>query len=420
MKRILATSIVSLGLFAGASAQAGVWKEKNTWNQDWEDQYSNWIESSFNEDIFVSGKYKDTATDCADAVYISRLIFAYENKLPFVIKDPTGGGGKITNEMSRFDSTSDELSRVKKFMSYVSGLVGTKSLPNDSYPIAIKRDLLRAGTIWSRPRMTKENILSRFFGGQTSEDPGHAEIVKSVEETGAVHLIGSTVPRAVRKLLTTSSLIFMPEEKGTGFRNWIQPDQYSVAEQNLPGYSLEQFTMGKSEQAYSANDEGSRPMSTTRNISTWTEQIQAKLALRAENSGEANARTAKNVCALVTARIDVIRMAEAQRQKLGGSCMNAEDYDSHSTPSRDSRIESTLSSLAKTAGSFGFTDAQRIKKAKAYLDQCPAIEYAPGRKISLYDYSVSALSGNVSSDPNDSLEARWGLASKQSRCPKYE
>lgn len=421
MKRVLATSALSMTLLAGASASAAVWTETRQWNKDWEEQYSDWVETSFNEDMFTHGRYKDTGTDCADAVYFSRLIFAYENKLPFVIKDPTGGGSKITNQMSRFDSTKDEASRLKRFMDYIAGVVGTKSLPNDSYPVAIRRDLVRPGTIWSRPRITRETIFSRFFGGQVAEDPGHAELVKSVEETGAVNLIGSTVPRAVRKLLTTSSLIFMPEEKGTGFRNWIQPDQYGQSQESLPGFSLEQFTMGKSEAAsVNYGDSGETHQSTTRNITTWTEQVQSKLALRAESSGEANARTAKNLCNLVTARIDVIKMAEARRQKLGGSCMNASDYDAHSTPSRDKRIVATLKSLSSSAGGFGLMASQRIKKAKSYLDQCPDLEIAPGKRVSLYDFSVAALSGNVSSDPNDSLEARWGLASKTSSCPKYE
>jgi hypothetical protein len=422
MKSVLATTVLSMTLLAGASASAAVWTENKQWTKEWEDQYADWVENSFNEDVFTHGKYKDTGTDCADAVYFSRLIFAYENKLPFVIKDPTGGGSKITNQMSRFDSVKDESSRLKRFMDYVGGVVGTKSLPNDSYPVAIRRDLVRPGTIWSRPRITRETIFSRFFGGQVSEDPGHAELVKSVEETGAVNLIGSTVPKAVRKLLTTSSLIFMPEERGTGFRNWIQPNQYGQSEESLPGYSLEQFTMGKSQSTTDFNSEsgGGMQHNTSRNITTWTEQVQSKLALRAESSGEANARTAKNVCALVTARIDVIKMAEARRKSLGGACMNADDYDAHSTPSRDKRIESTLKSLASSAGGFGLMASQRIKKAKSYLDQCPDLEIAPGKRVSMYDFAVAALSGNVSSDPNDSLEARWGLANKTSTCPKYE
>lgn len=145
MNRSLVMSAVLLAFVGASTAKAAVWQDTNTWNADWEQKYSSWIETSFNEDIFTSGKYKGIPTDCADAVYASRLIFAYENNLPFVIQDPTGGSSKITNRMTRFDGTSDSFSRMKKFLLYVADVTSTKSLPYDSYPVKISRDYVKAG-----------------------------------------------------------------------------------------------------------------------------------------------------------------------------------------------------------------------------------------------------------------------------------
>lgn len=410
MTQQISVFVFSALLLGANLSQAAVWQETQSWTPAWEQKFSAWTETEFNEDIFMSGNYKGIPTDCADAVYLGRIIFAYENKLPFVIQDSTGGSGKISNQMSRFDSTSDSLQRVRKFMNYVADVTSTKSLPNDTYPVAISRENVRSGTVWSRPRITRDNIWRRIIGGAVQEDPGHAEVVKSVSETGVVNLIGSTVPKDLRMLNTTSSMVFMPIETSTGFRNWKQPTYYAQNEASLPGYSLEQFKeIGKG-----ANDG-------RRTLNAWTAEVQNRLALREESREEEIDRQVANVCGLVNARIDIIKKSEAYRAKLGGQCMNAADYDSYSTPSRDKRIKTTLKQIIDTAGGFGLTSAQRAKKLKPHLDTCPDIEIAPGQKVSLYEFSITMLKGDVSSNPNHSFAARWGLETPaQNNCPKYE
>lgn len=415
--------LIGLGAIAltlmSASGQAAVWTSTNTWNQEWEDKYSNWVETSFNEDFFTSGKYAGIPTDCADAVYAARIIYSFENGLPFSMKDPTGGNSLITNNMSRFDGTKDSISRLKKFLNFTSQVGSTKSLPNDTYPVSINRENVRAGTVWSRPRITRENIFSRIFGGTVQEDPGHAEVVKSVSDTGAIYLIGSTVPQAIRKLQTTSSLVFMPVETSTGLRNWLQPDFFNLQNSQLPGFSLEQFTTIGNQVSNNFNGEGGGPTTTTRNISTWTSDVQSKLALREENRDEAIRRQAKNVCTLATSRIDAVKKAVAYKNKING-CMNAEDYDSYSTPSRDKRIVETLDSMAKASGKFGFSLSQKISKLRSYLDECPELQISESEKIALSAFATSLLNGNVSSNPNDELRVRWGLEGKsQNTCPTY-
>jgi hypothetical protein len=408
--KLTATLVFCAFILGSTFAQAGVWQETETWNAGWEQKYSNWLRDSFNEDIYISGKYKGTPTDCSDAVYLARIIFSYENKLPFVIKDSSGGSNRISNQMSRFDGANDSLQRVRKFMDFVGDATSTKTLPNDTYPVAVNRSNIRPGTVWSRPRITKDNIWRRLIGGAVKEDPGHAEIVKDVTETGAVYLIGSTVPKAIRKLNTTSSMVFMPIESSTGFRNWMQPSYYSQASASLPGYSLEQFSdLGRGGVAGGS-----------RNLKNWSAEVQTRLALREESKGENITRQVANVCSLVNARVDIIQQSEARRVKLSGTCMGAGDYDSYSTPSRDKRIVETLKQIVDSAGGRGFTAAQRAKALKPYLDMCPNIQIAAGQTISLYDFSILALKKNVSSNPNDSFAARWGLEASTSKCPKYE
>jgi len=400
---------------------AAVWEDKNQWNADWEKKYSDWIETEFNEEMFVQGNYKGIATDCADAVYAARLIFAYENKLPFVILDATGGSSKISNKMGRFDDSKESLTRVRKFLNFVSGVVSTKSLVRDTYPVTVSREWVRPGTVWSRPRIKRENVLNMIFGGKVKEDPGHAELVKSVRETGAVDLIGSTVPAAVRQLQVTSSLVFMPIETSTGFRWWVL--NHGVKEESQPGYSLEQFKMGKRESNNTGNSGGGKggargsANSGARNLSTWAKEVQGRLQLREESKQEYLDRAAQNLCTLAKSRIDIVKKSEAARKRLNGECMNAEQYESHSTPGRDKRIVDTLKEMSKVGG--GFTLKGSVDKMKESLSKCE-IAYAEGQTLVLSDFLKALTSGKVSSNPNDEFVARWGIEKAQpKKCPKH-
>jgi hypothetical protein len=421
-KRLLSISFLLLSAFAG-NAEAAVWADTNRWDQQWEDRYADWIKSSFNEDIFTKGKYKNISTDCADAVYTSRAIFAYENQLPFVILDPTGGGSKISNRMSRFDGEGSSISRFRAFVDYVNEMTDTKTLPRDTYPIAITREYLRSGAVWSRVRITTSNVFSMIFGGRAKEDPGHAEIVKDVTDTGAIELIGSTVPSEVRSLMTTSSLVFMPEETSTGFRKWMEPDWYGAAEKDLPGYSLEQFKLGARESNNYNNESPTfqQQQGTARTLDEWQKQIQEKLQLRSENKDEALYRYGANLCTLIQARVATILKSEKTRNSLNGECMNAEDYDSYSTPSRDKRINTTIENMVSMGGGFGFTVSGRIDNVAQYMDKCPPIQIGRGQSLSLFEIVKAYADDKVSSNPNDSFEARWGLATGdgESRCPTY-
>jgi hypothetical protein len=399
MRKAFSIFILIFSAWGINSANAAVWQATQEWTPAWEKKYSDWIHSSFNEEIFVSGRYKGLPTDCSDAVYAARAIFSYENKLPFAVRDATGGSNQLSNKMSRFDSISDPLQRARKFVAYVGEMTSTNTLPSDTYPVAVNRTNIRPGTVWTRPRISKNNIIKRIISGGVRADPGHAEIVKTVSDTGVLYLIGSTVPKAVRQLHTTSSLVFMPIESSTGLRNWMLPEYYGRSRPNLPGYSLEQF---------SSIGGGDR-----RSLSQWTHDVQRRLALRTESKSESIQRQVEDLCSLVKARVDIVAQSEARRQHLDGSCMKAGDYDSYSTPSRDKRIKETILQIIEV------TNADGVKELGNYLSQCSDIRIAPGRSLSLYDFAVSLMKGRVSSNPNHNFEARWGLGRSFALCRKY-
>lgn len=397
-KPLLGIFILSC-LFLGLQSRAAVWQAQQTWNTEWEQRYSAWVRSSFNEEIFVSGPYKGIATDCSDAVYYGRLIFAYENKLPFVIADPSGGSNRLSNKMSRFDSISDPLKRMRRFMVYIGAMTNTKTLPIDSYPVAIRRTQVRPGTVWTRPRRSENNFFRRIIRRGTSQ-AGHAETVKNLSDTGVLTLIGSTVPYTVRQLHTTTSMVYMPEGASTGLRNWLWPEQYGQSKSQIPGYSLEQFSsLGRS---------GER-----RNLNQWNRDVQKRLALREETKAESLRRLADDICGLVHDRVGLIADSEERRRELGGACMDRDDYESYSTPSRDKRIKQTVEQLMQMAGT---SDESRIAP---YFKSCQQIPITSGRRMALSDFVSRLMRGAVSSNPNHSFEARWGLRRSMKLCRRY-
>lgn len=418
------TLLISSVFIAGLSAQASVWNTTQTWNDSWEQQYSDWVKSDFNEDIFTTGRWKGISTDCADALYAARIIFSYENGLPFKIINHATGSGFITNDLSNWDGAKNGDSRVKSFISYITGIVGTKTLPLDSYPVAIDRSYIKAGAIWSRPRITKENYFRKLLGLSTPEDPGHAEIVKDVSDSGVITLMGSTVPAAVRALNVTTSLVFMPIETSTGFRRWKEPQDYGVPESQLPGYSLEQFKVGKSTASNAPSaGEGSGAATNSsgeRKLDQWIMDVQNQLALRAESSEEKINRHVNDLCKLIQARVAAVKEGVAAHEKLN-RCMNAEEFDSYSTPSRDKRIMTTIDQLLNAAGLNSlFSRGSAIGKLKANFDQCQGVDVGDGSTIPM-DQAVSLfIQKQTSSDPNQNLRARWGLEQAQNLgCKQY-
>lgn len=267
------------GLSLSVGVQAKVWQSENTWNEEWETQYSQWIRNSFNEDVFTSGKYAGISTDCADAVYAARVIFSAENKLPFVI-------GGANSETSKFDYIKSDVTRLKAFINYVGDVTSTQTLPNDTYPIAINPQSMQPGVIWLRMSIASENFLVRLFAGP-SAPTGHTEVIKDISPAGAIYLMGSTVPGKVRNLLTSTSLVYYPANEKLGFRRWIWPQDRSRPKNELNNYSLEQFAMGLPDVSSARGKETDLPTSPgQKNVNDFTSQVQSRLAVRAETKDE--------------------------------------------------------------------------------------------------------------------------------------
>ena len=185
--------------------------------------------------------------------------------------------------------------------------------------------------------------------------------------------------------------------------------------------------MGRTEVSSSAasgiiGGTSSAPKEGARTYQGWRTEVTKALAQRPETSQEAIERHVGDLCSLVHARAENVRHALAAKEKKGGRCMNADEYDAYSTPTRDKRIVTTLKDLSKMTSKFGgFSLTGKINNPEiaVALSKCAPIEIAAGQAMTLHDYMLNVAVDKYSSNPNDSLKARWGFESSRNNCPTF-
>ncbi|MCO5144182.1 MAG: hypothetical protein M9962_13925 [Oligoflexia bacterium] len=385
-------------------ASAAVWQTTNRWSQSMENEYSRWIQKTVKTDIFTksTSPYKGLLPDCADAVYSMRIIFAYENGLPFAVLNPVSRRSLITNEISKFDHIPAGPQRVKAFMAWMYDILSTKSVENDTYPVSISRSTVRPGAMI----LAKESKHSYFF--------------KSLKETGVPVLYYSTQGNdgnlKVRSWPSTKYLFSEGVMEPSGIRDFRSIDDLLKPVWEVSGYSSEQYQ-------YSA--------------SRWTPSIQNKLARRQESAEESLTRLMADVCQLVTTRVQLVNKAERFNRSIGDRCLSASEYDDLSTPSRDGQTKEAFNDLGreyqarvikkregistKLATQIANIYASSSRKEKG-AQYCP-VEFVKGGVISLGEVRRRLFNGYLSSNPNDSIWVRWGEApgpsEKALRCPSY-
>lgn len=464
MKKLV--SAIAVFVFT-SFAQAAVWPTENQWNAEWEGKYRDWLKTHTSAKMFSAEKlsngqpnpYYGIRVDCADTVYSLRILFSFENKLPFVINNPVGSRSQvISNEISRYDSTTEGVPRLKKFLVWIYDLVSTHGIPKDTYSVGFKD--VSAGTI----------IL-------TSKKNHHSWTITDISKTGNPTLIfNSTVGREsgfdvqVRQSWPNPAWIFEAEvdendptknipiyKPGSyaGLRNWRTPEFLKAEESTIPGFSSEQHTVG---------------------IKKWTSTVQTTLAKVKETIDQVTMRLLKDACADLNQRVSAVFEAEVYKDKLAADfaagrseadssyikdfmsdperpsdkrCMIYKAFDQFSTPSRDKRlIDAIISARAyykyglEKFGEKSFSPANlaiykaifpfitnsageeaKLDKGDTSSDFC-SVKVPSVGTLSLTRYKRRVFSGRFSSNPNDSYAVRFGF-SKTAKdlgdvCPSYD
>lgn len=384
-----------------SSVQAAVWKTEKPWSEDWERKYEEWVDEFWDEDFFTKPgtRYTDLKLDCADAIYSARIIFAFENGLPFAMKDPSGGKKLISNEMTRWDSKDPE-KRFLSFLKFVYSDVGsTASLPNDTYPTAVSRASVKSGSI----------IL-------TDKESHHSWTIKRVLPTGIPHLIFASRPAKTKLLVRIGqpSMEFTFKNKldvtsHAGFRAWRRIDDLGKPVTAAQGYSDEQYRL---------------------EVKTWHRIVKKKLALVDEAPEAMLRRFLKAACDGAQERVTSVQEGLDFLAKMKKKCMVFDEYDNYSTPNRDMRLRNSFEDLVEAYNSIDKKGLENVmledgsllieSVEDVVLDDPEAvgeplenlycvIRFGGGKPpLTLGDLRRRSMSGRLSNNPHDSFDYRWG------------
>lgn len=392
-KLILGGALVIVGNFVAAPAHADVWTTENQWSAAYEQRFGKFIRE-LDLKIFekTTGDWARIPTDCADAAYTLRIIFAYENKLPVAFRT---WKGVMKNDMRDFDDIQDPVKRVRKFIARVNESTSTQTLTNDTYPVAIRQNVIRPGVLFLHPQGGSDVPLTYRAG--------HVYYLQSVFENGLIRYISSTVPAGIRALDPRNGIIFAPMGKDGGYRAWIWPDS-----SDRPNYSEEQFQLaGWYPKAYRDGEIWSR----------WSEAIQERIRIREPSPEEGIRAQLENLTVVVNNRAKAVKAGwEFYKSRYqSGQCMSEKDYDAYSTPTRDVKVQVELQYFAAAVrryvnsmgNAWGYDQESRV----AQFNRKVTFEVLPGVKIDVNNLTHAFLTETTLqiSEPEHTPEVRWGL-----------
>ncbi len=465
MKKIIAILAVSM---LAQFAHSAVWVDENQWDASWENKYHEWLKVTANTKMFANEKkangepnpYYGIRVDCADLVYSFRIIFSFENKLPFAMNNPVGGSKSpaITNQVARYDKVSQGVPRLKTFLTWIYDLVSTHGLPRDTYSVGFKD--VGPGTMivttkknhhsWTITNISKTGNPTLFFNSTNARTAGF-DVQSRQSWPNPFWVFEPEVDEADP---TKNINIYLPGSYA-GFRYWRPVEFLKTNENEVPGYSEEQHTVG---------------------LGKWKTMAQNSLAKVKENIDQVVIRLLNDACSDFKQRVDAVQEAEAYKSEMAADfaagksaaessyvqdymsdtehpsdkrCLTAKTFDLLSTPSRDKRFIDALV-LARAYYSFGLSKfgakAFSPTNTAIYKAFFPNIELSAGDEatkdngeaksdfcsykiqsvgtLNLARYKHRVFSGRFSSNPNDSANVRFGYPKTEKDlgevCPAFD
>jgi hypothetical protein len=345
------------------------------WTVEEEHRFEKWVDETITEDFFI--RYR-IPTDCADAVYAIRWIYARIAHLPAAA---TTTDGKLIGHWSTdwkdlpTDPEWDRDERFRTALLYVLQKTWTGTLPLDTYPVRISPDSVTPGTLFL-VRESHAGIIGHVF-----LDGSQAHPLQTWE---------SALPVKVQKLNLGYFFSVRPESKA---RSGLVKFRWPVSEngewkylpvEEHPFYSEEQYAPGFCE--------------------GHTDFIKA-VAKRIDPSNyapkEKMAKVMKTVTHFLMERVPIV-LAGYQQCRDGGCPETSEWWERYSTQGRDGMIISLMDHLSQIVES-NHLDHEMVK---GMMDAIPIV-ISENRSVTLYHVYQNRLW--FSPYPEDSIEARWGL-----------
>jgi len=345
------------------------------WSVGEEIRYGKWVEENITEDFFIRHKIP---IDCADVPYAVRWIYARIFHLPAAAttKD-LKMIGHWTTQWGRLPTNSEwhKDARFRKALLHMLSETTTRTLPLDTYPIRIVPDAVIPGT--------------PFFVTES-----HSGVVGSVVLDGSrIHPLQTweaTVPAKLQKLNQRN--FFTPRPESTIYSGLVK-FRWPVLQNGHWGYlPVEEYPFYSEEQYSSTFYEG---------YADYVEAVAKRIDPTDYDPSEKVDKIIGTMTRYLQERVSIV--SEGFTQCSDDRCPEGSSlWEIHSTPGRDGMITLWLEHLHQVIESNHLD--QRVMQEK--MEAIP-FNITPDLVISFYDLYQNYLW--LSHDPEDSIEARWGL-----------
>ncbi|MCO5144315.1 MAG: hypothetical protein M9962_14605 [Oligoflexia bacterium] len=251
---VLFLALLPVGAF---SAPSFSWKVTKSWNNSYEDKFSEFIRimgesgckslhaclTSASSNPFYVNKTPTTKrflADCADLPYALRMYFAWMEGLPFdyVSGVAQAEPGKETSSDIRYTKFGNKPSAIRSFtagntydghqeMIRLINSVSTATFRmhydylTDFYPVTIAPKIVRAGTVAYDPA-------------------GHAAIIYKIEKDGRIKMMDAHPDQSITRITYDKKFTRSRPAHGAGLKNW-RPELDKRSTNTLPNFSTEQF-----------------------------------------------------------------------------------------------------------------------------------------------------------------------------------
>lgn len=397
------TSIVAL--LMTTQAHSAVWNTENKWSTEYENKFAEFIKSTpidvfKNPNSYAAG----IATDCADAAYTLRVLFAAREKLPVKFQN----SDRLSNNSTEFDSITDDQLRLRKFVQLVNRETDTGTVTQDSYAVEVNRASIRPGTMFLNVAPRGPNVAPRYR-------VGHVYYLQNVKENGQIKYISSTVPIAVRDLGVRIGIEFAPQDSRGGYRNWKWPDS-----EERPGASDMQFRIAN------WHPDSYKDANSTL-WDNWQEAVQSRIRTRLINTKERFEAASENLRSALNERAAAVQRGwdyYKRHYPNKNSCMSKDEYDLYSTPSRDEKIQYEMLRFQNAARQLLSENYNLFKAPGFFSDNSEdtrlqrlnvnfKVQILPGLSIDYnqLENAFNTCAAIAISEPEHSPLVRWGLKS---------
>jgi hypothetical protein len=353
-----------------------VWKVGDRrWTVEEEIRFGKWVEENITEDFFI--RYK-IPIDCADVPYAVRWIYARIAHLPAAASTKDGklighwstGWGKLPTHPEWHKDL-----RFRKALLHMLSETTTRTLPLDTYPIRIDPESVIPGTAF-------------FITESHSGVIGH--VILDGRTLHPLQTWEATSPVKLQKLSERDFLTTRPESaiySGLVKFRWpiFEKGQWKyLPVREHPFYSLEQYSGSFSE-----------------GYTNFVEAVAKRIDPIDYDPWDKMEKVLDYTVHYLRERVLIV--LEGYQRCRKGRCLEGSTlWEIYSTPNRDGRIILLMDHLHHLVESNGL-DKDVVKEMMEGF----SIRIQKGQSVTFYHLYQNYLW--LSSHPEDSIEARWGL-----------